>query len=77
MCAKCVDAVYRTFPDVPESETGDFLMSCTAFPLADPETVERQLIELRARTDDYRACYLVVEEDMAAAMAAIDPEEPC
>lgn len=69
MCVKCAEAVTETFPEVPDAEVGDFLMSCTAFPCCDAETVLRQLQELRAKTSNYKACYGIVEEEMNQAMA--------
>jgi len=64
VCIKCVEALAETFPDVPENEAGDFLMSCTAFPCCDPETLLAQLKALRAQTSDYKACYRIVEDEM-------------
>jgi hypothetical protein len=69
VCAKCVEALAETFPEVPDDEAGSFLMSCTAFPCGDGETVLRQLRELLTKTSDYRACYRIVEDEMEAQMA--------
>lgn len=68
MCAKCVDVVKEVFPDVPDEEIGSFLMNCTAFPFVDPEVIDKQLRELRARTDNYKQCYGLVEADMEREM---------
>ncbi len=51
MCQKCVDLVKQYYPELPEDDYGDLLMSATAFPFGGPETVERQLKELREKTD--------------------------
>jgi hypothetical protein len=75
MCIKCVEAVTETFPEVPDAEVGNFLMSCTAFPCGDAETVLRQLRELRAKTSNYKACYGIVEDEMEKAMKRYK-EEP-
>jgi hypothetical protein len=64
MCAKCFEAARSIFPGVPEGEVGNFLMNCTAFPLAEPEYIEKQLKELRAKTNNYQECYAIVEEEM-------------
>jgi hypothetical protein len=60
----------ETFPEVPDNEIGDFLMNCTAFPMAEPATILVQLQELRAQTADYKACYGIVEAEMDALSAA-------
>lgn len=74
MCAKCVTVVTACFPEIPDDEIGGFLMNCTAFPCADAETIERQVHDLRAKTDDYRKCYGIVEAEMDAA-SKVDTEE--
>ena len=51
MCEKCLLAVKKYYPDLPESDYGDLLMSATAFPHGNHETVERQLKETREATD--------------------------
>ena len=51
MCQQCVDLVNRFYPHLSEDEKGDLLMSATAFPFAHPETLEKQLRQLRRRTD--------------------------
>ena len=51
MCQKCIDAVKKHYPDLPEKDWGDLLMSATAFPFGDPETIERQLAEAKANSD--------------------------
>ena len=43
MCQKCVDAVKRWFPKVRRKDYGDLLMSATAFPMAGPAYIEKQL----------------------------------
>ena len=64
MCAKCVEAVEETFPEVPDDEVGGFLMNVTAFPCAEPEYILKQLRDLRAQTPDYKQCYAIVEAEM-------------
>jgi hypothetical protein len=50
MCQKCVDAVKKHWPDLPEEDYGTLLMSATAFPMADAEYIENQLEDLARRT---------------------------
>ena len=45
MCKICADAVNEYFPDTPDSEYGDFLMTATAFPACDGNHVRKQLKE--------------------------------
>lgn len=51
MCQKCADAVKLHYPDLPDADYGDFLMSTTAFPFGCGDTVERQVREMREATD--------------------------
>lgn len=51
MCKKCIALVKKFYPDLPESDYGDLLMSATAFPFGGPEIIEEQLRELREKTD--------------------------
>ena len=71
MCAECLNSVQEIFPDIPESEVGNFLMNCTAFPLAGPETIKKQLQELRAKTSNYEECYKIVEEELNMLSASM------
>ena len=44
MCAGCVEAIGRVFPNTPEQEAMDILISMTAFPFqSDPNKIELQL----------------------------------
>jgi len=45
MCEKCAEAVKLYFPDCPDEEYGNFLMSSTAFPACDGDRVAEQLKE--------------------------------
>ena len=78
MCASCVEAVTATFPEVPDNEVGNFLMSVTAFPMGSPELVAQQLQELRAKTSNYKECYGLVEAEMEEILrnSRTSTEEP-
>jgi hypothetical protein len=64
MCQLCVDAARRHYPELPDDEIGALLMGATAFPFASPEHVEKQLLEMRAKTDG----------SLGAALALADKE---
>jgi hypothetical protein len=51
MCEKCVEAVKKWYPELPEDQWDDLLMDATCFPFGSPEMVEKQLKELREKTD--------------------------
>lgn len=51
MCQQCQEAVMRHYPHLPESEMMKLLWEATCFPFCGPETLEEQLIELKANTD--------------------------
>jgi len=51
MCEKCLLAVKKYYPDLPESDYGELLMSATAFPFGHGETIEKQLKEASEATD--------------------------
>lgn len=51
MCQKCIDAVKKHFPKLPKKHYGELLMSATAFPFGEPEYIEKQLKELKRKTD--------------------------
>ena len=51
MCEKCVEAATRYFPNLSEHEIGELLMGATAFPFGDAEYIEKQLAELKEKTD--------------------------
>lgn len=51
MCQQCIDHVRRIFPDLPEQDIGHLLLGATAFPLAQPDTIEKQLLELKEKTN--------------------------
>ena len=67
MCDDCFQSVRDTFPEIPEDEIGGLLMNCTAYPMASTETIAEQLRDYRRRTDNWRECYRLVEEDMTPA----------
>lgn len=50
MCKECADLAKKYYPDLPEEDLGE-LLSATAFPFGDPAYLEKQLIELREKTD--------------------------
>jgi hypothetical protein len=64
MCQKCYDAVKRHWPELPEEDYGALLMSATAFPLAGPDAIEKQLADLAQQT----GC------DVGKAIALVDAE---
>ena len=76
MCEKCIEAVEQTFPDVPKEEIGSFLMNCTAFPMGSTELIAEQLQELRNKTNNYKACYRIVEDEMEAQMQEYRKNNP-
>lgn len=51
MCQQCLEAVQRYYPHLNEEEQCELLMSATCFPFGDADMVERQLIELREKTN--------------------------
>jgi hypothetical protein len=70
MCQKCVDAVKRYYPDLPESDYGTLLLGATAFPFGGPDIIEKQLAEVLAASDgtlDGALAY--AEREMDKAMA--------
>ncbi len=72
MCAECVNSVKEFFPDVPDSEMGDFLMSCTSFPFGEAPEVREQLKVLKSKTGDYKKCAAIVEAEMDSLMETVD-----
>jgi len=51
MCQQCLNHARRIFPNLPDSDIGELLFGATAFPFAQPETIEKQLLELKEQTD--------------------------
>ena len=51
MCAKCLSAVQRYYPELSEADQVELLWEATAFPFSSPEYIEKQLTELRQNTD--------------------------
>lgn len=77
MCAKCVDAVRRYFPDCPDAEMGEFLMSATSFPFGCGDDVERALKEHHdagCRTTGEASAR--ADEEMDKAMREYRAKEP-
>jgi hypothetical protein len=65
MCKLCVAVMHEIFPEVPEKEVGDFLMSCTCYPFGGPEELKKQLVDLRQKAgDDYKRCYAIADEEL-------------
>ena len=78
MCQRCVEAVKRYWPDLPQGDYGRLLWSCTAFPAAKPETVEQQVRDMAERSGcDLGKAMKIVDEETNAAMAQAraEPEE--
>jgi hypothetical protein len=76
VCMKCHEVVLEHFPDIPKEEIGDFLMNCTAYPMGSEEMIAQQLIELRQKTSNYKACYRIVEDEMEAMMQEYQKNNP-
>lgn len=75
MCEKCVAAIKKYYPHLPEGSYGDFLMSATSFPFGSHEKVEAQLKEIVDNTDGsvaaaHRYVEKRIDEEMAALKAA-------
>ena len=51
MCQQCADLMNRFYPHLNDEDKMDLLMSATAFPFGFPDTLEKQLRQLRRRTD--------------------------
>ena len=51
MCEQCYELSVKYYPDFTDEERGELLMGATAYPFAYPDTLEKQLIELREKTD--------------------------
>ena len=51
MCQQCLNHARRIFPNLPDSDIGELLFGATAFPFAQPETIEKQLLELKEQTN--------------------------
>lgn len=64
MCQKCVEAVKKHWPKLPESQYSSLLLGCTAWPCAGPEETERQLKDMAIRSG----------QDLGMAMAIADTE---
>lgn len=75
MCVECVNSVKEFFPGVPDSEMGDFLMSCTSFPFGEAPEIREQLRVLKSKTDDYKKCVAIVEAETDSLMEAVDKTE--
>ena len=78
MCEKCVEAVRKHFPTVPDERIGELLWSSTAFPLAEPDVIDRQLAEMAGRgiTAVDEACAFA-DEAMDRAMKEYRDEREC
>jgi len=48
MCERCVDAVRKHFPDVDDDRISEILWEHTAFPMGQPDQIERQVAEYSA-----------------------------
>ncbi len=68
MCQKCVEAVKKYYPHLPEDKYGDLLMSATGFPFVSVEIVEEQVKKLAEKTDG------TIEAAVAYANHLLDEE---
>ena len=67
MCQKCVDAVKKYWPNLPEDKWDSLLWGATCFPAGEPEQVEQQLQELAEQS----GC----DFDKAMAIANMESEK--
>lgn len=76
MCKACANALMKYYPSLPSAEAGSFLMSTTAFPMGDAETIERQLKEMWENTDGtIAAAYAYAEDEFERSMRECDGNE--
>jgi hypothetical protein len=76
MCKVCVDAVREFFPDCPDDQFGNFLMSATAYPAAEGAHVRKQLEELKAKgCQTWHDAMAMADAEMHEAMARMPAEE--
>ncbi|MCK5609331.1 hypothetical protein KAR91_46085 [Candidatus Pacearchaeota archaeon] len=77
MCQICVAAVKEYWPDLPESEYGNLLMSATCFPCGPPETTIVQVREMAdkvrvaGRPGDVQMALCIADEETEAAMSEV------
>ena len=68
MCKKCVDAVKKYYPNLPEDDWSRLLWGATAFPMGHAKQIEEQLAELAKNTDgslEEALCYANKQMDAA------------
>ena len=78
MCQRCVEAVKRYWPDLPQGDYGRLLWNCTAFPVAMPETIEQQVRDMAERSGcDLGKAIQIADQELDEAMkhARAEPEE--
>jgi hypothetical protein len=69
MCQRCYDALQKHYPHLSDEDKINILWSATAYPMAEAETIERQIAEVRAATDGTLfAALAYADKQMQAAM---------
>ena len=66
MCRACAEACREIFPEVPDDEMGDFLISTTCYPFGEATQVRSQLVTNRDKmtTSDWHECYAISDREM-------------
>lgn len=72
MCNLCTEAVRKYFPDVPDEEYGNFLISVTSFPAGDGEEIYKQLRDLRVKTANWETCFAIADMEMNEAIKQLN-----
>ena len=77
MCQTCVDAIKRYWPDLPEAQWGDLLMSATCWPFGDGAQVAAMVKQKAAQSGcDLQRAIGIACDEMDAAMAEAAKESP-
>ena len=78
MCQRCIDAVKRHWPDLPEVDYHRLLWNCTAFPVAPPEVIEQQVREMAEKSGcDLDKAIVIADMELSEAMthASVENDE--
>jgi len=66
MCEQCSKLINKYYPSFSKQDKYELLIGATCFPFCGPETLEKQLIELKEKTDgslDQALCFADMEMD--------------
>lgn len=75
MCQKCVDAIQKYWPNLPETDWHDLLWAATAYPFGDGDYVAAQVKEKAEQSGQDLGCAMAIAEaEMDLAMLTV-PEE--